>query len=118
MMRGSASKKALFATEQDRPDVARKRWRWKTHQGRLDPTRLVFIDETWAKTNMTRLREAGEEPFKARAVIPNASRTSCRDVRTESDRAPLRSAHRASRRLPSCRPPWRIGREAAGRRAR
>ena len=30
--------------------------RWKIHQGRLDPARLVFIDETWAKTNMTRLR--------------------------------------------------------------
>jgi transposase len=52
----SASKKTLFATEQDRPDVARKRVRWKAYQGRLDPTRLVFIDETWAKTNMTRLR--------------------------------------------------------------
>jgi len=30
--------------------------RWKLYQGRLDPARLVFIDETWAKTNMTRLR--------------------------------------------------------------
>jgi transposase len=55
--RGSASKKkTLFATEQDRPDVARRRRRWKAYQGRLDPARLVFIDETWAKTNMTRLR--------------------------------------------------------------
>src|SRR3546814_19804428 len=27
---------------------------WKKYQGRLDPRRLVFIDETWAKTNMTR----------------------------------------------------------------
>jgi transposase len=27
---------------------------WKRYQGRVDPTRLVFIDETWAKTNMTR----------------------------------------------------------------
>jgi transposase len=52
----SASKKTLFATEQDRPDVARRRARWKAYQGRLDPARLVFIDETWAKTNMTRLR--------------------------------------------------------------
>jgi hypothetical protein len=26
--------------------------RWKAHQGRFDPRRLVFIDETWAKTNM------------------------------------------------------------------
>jgi len=34
--------------------VARKRERWKRHQARLDPRRLVFIDETWAKTNMTR----------------------------------------------------------------
>jgi transposase len=35
--------------------VARRRSQWKAYQGRLDPTRLVFIDETWAKTNMTRL---------------------------------------------------------------
>jgi transposase len=34
--------------------VARRRARWKTHQDKLDPSRLVFIDETWAKTNMTR----------------------------------------------------------------
>ena len=51
----SASKKSLHASEQDRPDVARRRAQWKKYQGRLDPSRLVFIDETWAKTNMTRL---------------------------------------------------------------
>ena len=34
--------------------MARKRVRWKRYQARLDPRRLVFIDETWAKTNMTR----------------------------------------------------------------
>ena len=34
--------------------MARRRQRWKKHQSRLDPRRLVFIDETWAKTNMTR----------------------------------------------------------------
>ena len=54
MMKASASKKSLHASEQDRPDVARRRERWKRHQGKLDPARLVFIDETWAKTNMTR----------------------------------------------------------------
>jgi transposase len=53
-MRGSASKKSLRAAEQDRADVARARARWKRHQPGLDPARLVFIDETWAKTNMTR----------------------------------------------------------------
>jgi transposase len=34
--------------------VARRRARWKRHQGKLDPARIVFIDETWAKTNMIR----------------------------------------------------------------
>src|SRR5689334_14841241 len=52
--RASASKKSLHASEQDRPDVARRRAQWRKYQGRLDPSRLVFIDETWAKTNMTR----------------------------------------------------------------
>jgi transposase len=56
MPRTSASKKSLFAKEQDRPDVARRREQWKKYQGRVDPARLVFIDETWAKTNMTPLR--------------------------------------------------------------
>jgi transposase len=60
----------LFATEQDRPDVARKRARWKTYQGRLDPTRLVFIDETWAKTNMTRLRGWAPCGRKLLAKVP------------------------------------------------
>src|SRR6516164_1600119 len=51
---GISFKKSLHASEQDRPDVARRRAQWKKYQGRLDPSRLVFIDETWAKTNMTR----------------------------------------------------------------
>ena len=29
-----------------RPDVARKRARWKAHQGLIAPERLVFIDES------------------------------------------------------------------------
>src|ERR1700751_3043328 len=49
----------MRATEQDRPDVARKRARWKAHQGRIDASRLVFIDETWIKTNMAPLRGWG-----------------------------------------------------------
>ena len=44
----------MFASEQDRPDIARRRAWWKKYQNRVDPRRLVFIDETWAKTNMTR----------------------------------------------------------------
>jgi hypothetical protein len=44
----------VHASEQDRADIAHRRTRWKTYQGRIDPERLVFIDETWAKINMTR----------------------------------------------------------------
>ena len=29
---------------------------WKRNQEQIDARRLIFIDETWAKTNMTRLR--------------------------------------------------------------
>lgn len=36
--------------------MARRRRLWKRSQHHLDPRRLVFIDETWAKTNMTPIR--------------------------------------------------------------
>lgn len=44
---------------------------WREEQATLDPARLVFIDETWAKTNMARLggrcrrgkRLIGKVPF-------------------------------------------------------
>jgi hypothetical protein len=70
MMPASALKKTLFAAEQDRPDVARRRQRWKAHQGRFDPTRLIFIDETWAKTNMTRVRGWAPRGRKLLAKVP------------------------------------------------
>src|SRR5450759_240755 len=52
----SASKKSVYAIEQDRPDVAMARSVWKARQGLLDPARLVFIDETGTSTHMARLR--------------------------------------------------------------
>ena len=36
--------------------MARRRALWKKYQHKIDPRRLVFVDETWAKTNLTRLR--------------------------------------------------------------
>ena len=41
---GVTFKKNLRASEQDRPDVARRRERWKARQARINPRRLVFID--------------------------------------------------------------------------
>ena len=67
----SASKKTLFAVEQNRPDVARRRARWKALQDRLDPSRLVFIDETWIKTNMAPLRGWGPKGKRLRSFAPH-----------------------------------------------
>lgn len=50
--RRSPLKKTVRAAEQDRPDIAAERDRWRESQKQLDPKHLVFIDETWAKTNM------------------------------------------------------------------
>jgi transposase len=50
----SASKKTLYATEQHREAVAQARADWRAEQPRLDPRRLVFLDETGASTNLTR----------------------------------------------------------------
>jgi hypothetical protein len=41
-----------------------------SQQLRLDPARLVFIDETWAKTNMTRLRGWATRGRKLLAKVP------------------------------------------------
>lgn len=50
----SRKKKTLIASEQDRPDVVEQREAWRASQELIDPAKFVFIDETWAKTNMTR----------------------------------------------------------------
>jgi transposase len=54
------------AAEQDRPDVAAARKAWADGQAKLDPDRLIFIDETGTSTNMARLR--GRAPRGERLV--------------------------------------------------
>ena len=56
----------IHAAEQHRPDVAERRAWWRLWQAGLDPRRLLFIDETWCKTNMLRLR--GRSPVGERLV--------------------------------------------------
>jgi transposase len=51
--------------------VARRRQQWKKYQSRLDPTRLVFIDETWAKTNMTRRHGRARRGRRLVAKVPH-----------------------------------------------
>jgi len=43
-----------MAAEQDRPDVAQRREAWRQTQTSWNPEQLVFLDETWAKTNLSR----------------------------------------------------------------
>jgi len=50
--------------------VARRRARWKAYQGRIAPERLVFIDETWVKTNMAPLRGWGPRSKRLKAYAP------------------------------------------------
>ena len=57
---GLRFKKKLLALEQARPDVARRRQRWKTRRQSFDPAKLVFIDETWIKTNMAPCAAGGQ----------------------------------------------------------
>lgn len=50
--------------------MARKRARWKARQGSVDVKRLVFIDETWAKTNMSPLRGWSLRGLRLDAKVP------------------------------------------------
>ena len=61
----------MVAREQDRPDISRHRARWRKYQRRVDPARLVFIDETWAKTNMTRQRGWARRGRRLIAKVPH-----------------------------------------------
>src|SRR5690606_15391556 len=68
---GLSFKKTLFALEQARKDIARRRERSKSWQPYLDPKRLVFIDETWIKTNMAPIRGWGPRGKRLRGFAPH-----------------------------------------------
>lgn len=96
---GLRFKKTLFALEQARADVSRRRQRWRSWQAGLDPERLVFIDETCIKTNMA-LCGAGAPKGPAcaasrRTVTGVPSRSSTRAATTNS-RHPASSTGRST----------------------
>jgi transposase len=51
--------------------VARRRYWWKKYQNRIEASRLVFIDETWTKTNMAPLRGWGEKSERLQTFVPH-----------------------------------------------
>jgi transposase len=67
-------KKTAHASEQERPPLLKQRKDWFDGQLDFDPARLVFIDETWAATNMARLRGRAPRGERLRAGIPNGHR--------------------------------------------
>ena len=51
--------------------MARRRAQWIAYQNRIAPPRLVFIDETWTKTNMAPLRGWEQRGRRLRAKVPH-----------------------------------------------
>src|SRR6201995_2902825 len=68
--RGSASKKTVRASEQDRPDVAERREAWRRAQRSLGG-RLIFLGETWTTTAMTRRYAWADVGARAFGHAPN-----------------------------------------------
>jgi len=64
-------KKTVSASEQNRPDVLERRTEWKALQAGLDSRRLVFIDESSAKTNMTRTRARSRRGCRIQDYAPH-----------------------------------------------
>jgi transposase len=64
-------KKTAHASEQQRPDVARRRQAWFNAQPDLDPEHLVFIDESGASTKLARLRGRAPRGQRCRASVPH-----------------------------------------------
>jgi transposase len=91
-VRPDAEKKSLHAGEQQRPDVAAARENWRAAQPHLDPDRLVFIDETWASTNMTRRYGRAPRGQRLVAAVPHGHwkiSTFVAGLRTSGLTAPL-----------------------------
>ncbi|WP_456745091.1 IS630 family transposase [Bradyrhizobium sp. USDA 4354] len=64
-------KKSVAAGERDRAEVARRRAQWAKYQGRVEAERLVFIDETWTRTDMAPLRGWAPRGSRLHAKVPH-----------------------------------------------
>jgi transposase len=70
-LRSDIQKKTAHASEQNRPDIIKRRQDWFDGQLDLDPERLIFIDETWATTNMARKSGRAPKGERLRASVPH-----------------------------------------------
>ena len=70
-------KKSSRAAEKDRADVAVKRANWQFAQLTVNPERLVFLDETGVKTNLTKLRGWTQIGHRFVEAIPGGNWDTC-----------------------------------------
>lgn len=68
--RTDAKKKSLIASEQARPDVVERRRNFRIAGRFVSPDQFVFLDETGAKTNMTRLYGRSEKGTRCNDHTP------------------------------------------------
>lgn len=63
-------KKTLAAAEREREDVVQARALWQEWQKTWDPSRLVFLDETGASTDMARRYGRSAKGTRCRDTVP------------------------------------------------
>jgi len=73
--RGITRKKTAHVTEQDRPDIVKRRKEWFDGELDLDPEQPIFIDKTWASTNMARRYCRSPRGERLRTGVPAYRRT-------------------------------------------
>lgn len=69
---GGTLKKSAHALKQDRRDIVKRRRAWFDSQPDLDPSKVVFIDETGLSTRMARLRGGAPRGERCRGGVPHA----------------------------------------------
>jgi transposase len=68
---GLSFKKTLHASEQEREDVQQARDKWRQEQPGCESDKLVFLDETWATTNMTRTHGRSSRGQRCVSAVPH-----------------------------------------------
>jgi transposase len=66
-----AKKKSLISAEQQEPRVQKEREEWKRKTADVDPRCLKFLDQTNAKTTMTRLYGRAPRGQRVREFVPD-----------------------------------------------
>jgi transposase len=66
-----AQKKSRRAAEQDRPELIAERAAWREEFAAIDPTRLVFLDESGASTAMDRTHGRAPSGVRVDGPVPH-----------------------------------------------